>query len=277
MTEKGFIASVEGGVITEAAFFINMGRALAFFQHFLRHQKSFVRDIFFGCLMQFRFEEAEKIAFADEKLLRDLTDVVQGAEVIVDIRERLFQERGSGGRFFGKRGAGKAEIIKKLAEQMGEQFFKGLRVTDLVVIVCLAKDITCDDIIGKVDNFHTAGNQAGTLHAVSFFIKENIVPLVIHRRVDLDEMILQRADKHEITLFQLVALALDDMRSIPFQKENELIHTVRMHGISIAGDLFRFDMIVVNILTFGDVIVHREVCSLCILLIVYHAASVFAI
>ena len=277
MSEKGFIASIEGCVITEAAFFINVRRTLAFLQHFLRHQKALIRDIFFWRLMQFRFEETEKITFTDEEILRDLADVVQGAEMIVDIHERLFQEWRNGGHFLGKRGAGEAEIIKKLAEQMREQFFKGLCVAYLMIIVCLAKNIARDGVICEANDFHTTGNQACALHAVPLFIKEDIVSLIIHRGVDLDEMILQRADKHKIALFQFIALALDNVRGVPLQKEDELVHTVRMHGISIAGDLFCFDMAVVNILTFGDVIVHREVRSLRIFLTVYHAASVFAI
>ena len=87
-------------------------------------------------------------------------------------------------------------------------------------------------------------------------IEKDIVSLVIRRGIDLNEVILQGADEQQIAFFQLVALAFNDVRGIAIQKINQLIHTVCVHGIGVAGDIFRALVFIKDILTFGNVIVH---------------------
>ena len=113
MPEKGPIIPIKRCVVAKSATLANRRGLFPVRQHFLREEKAFFQNVFFRCLMQLPLKHTKQIAFTHEKMLCDLLNCLNGAEVLVDIFECLGNQGGDGSGV-GRQGAWKqGNVIKQ--------------------------------------------------------------------------------------------------------------------------------------------------------------------
>ena len=128
---------------------------------------------------------------------------------------------------------GEAYVVKKLGDEQVQEPFKGILVAVLTIKIQLFKKLLEDCVAGDVYHLDVVGNEPCAFYSVSFYIEKNIIALVFSGCVYLDEMILKRADKDKIALFQLVLSVFDDVCGISVNEIQKLVAVVyfgRMRG-----------------------------------------------
>ena len=141
---------------------------------------------------------------------------------------------------------------------MREYLFKGVAVTALMVQIALVKNILDYTVSREIYDLNIIGKKLYAVYVMIFCVEKDIVAFISCRRVDLNEMILKRADQNEIPRFQLVFSVLYNVRSITVQKIDQFIRIVRMHRIGVAGKTFRDLMLEKHSIRCPDIIVYHK-------------------
>lgn len=237
MPEKRDVIAVKRGVVAKTALIADRACLITLGDHLLRQKQPLFHNILFRSLVELLLEESEKIAFADEKMVCDLFDSRQSAEVFIGV----FQCRGNKrreSRLLGMRQREETDMIKKLGEQMREQLLKGLAVAVLVIQIALFENVLDDAVACKIYDLHIGRDPVHALDTVLVGVEKHVVPFVFRGSVYLDKMILKGSDQYQIALFQFVFSILDDVSSVAVEKIDQLVGIVSVHKISVAGQIF---------------------------------------